>query len=229
MARPFERAGPAGPAPASLAVREARAGDAPFLAWAIQESGRSHLDRGTWDFVLPGPEAERLDLLARLVASDAVSFCHYSGFLVGEWRGEPAAAMCGYQPAVATAPLFLEAVGQAFGGAGWSRARIREMLARFAPIMTCAPDPPDDAWVVEWVATAPQQRGRGHARALLEALLERGRARDLGLAHLGLLIGNAAAQAVYERAGFRVVDERRHPDFEAAIGAPGLRLMERLL
>ena len=213
----------------SLTVRPARPDDAPFLAWAMQESGRSHLERGTWDFLLPGPEDERLELLARLTCTDARSFCHYSTFLVGEWQGEAAGALCGYQPALASGPAFLDAVRQACGAAGWSSARIRDLLGRFAPLMTCFPEPPRDAWVVEWVATAPGQRRRGPARRLLEALLDRGRAHGLERAHLGVLIGNEAAQAVYERAGFDVVDERRHPDFEAAMGAPGMRIMERPL
>lgn len=213
----------------TLVLRDATPADRGFLAWAMQESGRSHLERGTWDVVLPGPEATRLDLLARLAVADARSFCHHGGFLIGEVDGEPVATLCGYQPGVATPALFLEAVRQAFAEAGWSRAQIREMLARFAPFTTCSPDPPDDAWVVEWVATRPEHRGRGYASLLLDALLERGRSRGLELAHLGILIGNDVAQAVYERAGFSVVEEKRHPDFEAATGAPGVRVLERTL
>lgn len=213
----------------SLAVRDARPADAAFLAWAMQEAARSHLGRGVWDVVLPGAEPERLELLARLAVADARSFCHHGGFLVGEEGGAPVAALCGYQRGVATPALFLAAVRQVFGEAGWTRERIGEMLGRFAPFSACTPDPPDDAWVVEWVATRPGQRGRGHARRLLDAVLERGRSRGLETAHLSVLIGNAGAQALYERAGFRLVEVVRHPDFEAVMGVPGLRVLERPL
>ena len=40
------------------------------------------------------------------------------------------------------------------------------------------------------------------------------------------MIGNTSAQYAYERVGFRIVSEKRHPDFEAAIGCPGLAKME---
>lgn len=213
----------------SLGLRDARPDDAPFLAWAMQEAARAHLPRGVWDVVLPGPEAERLDLLARLCRADARSFCHHGGFLVGEAGGRVVAALSGYQPGVATQHLFLEAVGQAFGEAGWSRQAIGAMLRRFAPFSTCSVEPPGDTWVIEWVATLPEQRGRGHARQLLDAVLERGRRRGASTAQLGVLIGNLGAQALYERAGFRVVRELRHPDFEAVMETPGLRLMERPL
>lgn len=213
----------------SLAIREAEPDDAAFIAWAMQESGRSHLPRGTWEFLLPGPEPERLRWMAGLARADARSFCHYSGFLVGEAQGRPVAALCGYQPGDANAKLFLEAVNQASADAGWPADRVRELLGRFAPLMTCAPDPGPETWVVEWVATAATARRRGYAGALLDALLARGRERGLAVAHLGVLIGNEPARAVYERAGFRLVDEKRHPEFERATGAPGMRFMERPL
>jgi ribosomal protein S18 acetylase RimI-like enzyme len=213
----------------SLAVRDSRPDDAPFLAWAMQEAARGHLERGVWDVALPGPEAERLELLARLARAEARSFCHHGGFLVGEAEGRPVATLCGYQPGAANQRLFLDALRQACGGAGWSRARIREMLGRFAPFTACGVEPPEDTWVVEWVATLPSQRGRGHARRLLDAVFERGRSLGLETTHLSVLIGNAGAQALYERVGFRVVQEMHHPDFEAVMKTPGLRVLERPL
>lgn len=213
----------------SFEIRDAKPADARFLAWAMQESGRSHLPRGTWDVGLPGPEEPRLDLLAALATADATSLCHHGGFLVAELDATPVATLCGYRAGSATSELFVEALRQTGAALRWPRGRTRELLSRLAPLATCATDPDDEAWVVEWVATRPAQRGRGHARRLLDALLERGRRRGLRQAHLGVLIGNERAQKLYERAGFRVVAEKRHPDFEAAMGAPGVRVLERPL
>ena len=42
-----------------------------------------------------------------------------------------------------------------------------------------------------------------------------------------MLIGNDAAQRAYEKNGFVVIDEKRHPEFEAAYGCPGARLLRR--
>jgi ribosomal protein S18 acetylase RimI-like enzyme len=60
---------------------------------------------------------------------------------------------------------------------------------------------------------------------LLREVLARGRARGHEVLQIGVLIGNHPAQRAYEGAGFRVVDEKRHPDFEAALGCPGIRRM----
>ena len=43
---------------------------------------------------------------------------------------------------------------------------------------------------------------------------------------IGLLIGNEPARRAYLKHGFRHADEKRDPEFEAAVGCPGL---ERLL
>jgi len=208
-----------------VAIRDATRDDAGFIAWAIQEAGRSHLDRGTWDIVLPMPESERLRFLAEIALAEARSFCHYGGFLIAEVDGQPISTLSAYVPREANVSTFIEAVHGVFEKAGWSNSRIDEILARFGPLMTCAPKTPDEAWVVEWVATLPAHRGRGHANRLLEAILERGRDAAFEVSQIGVYIGNTPAQAAYEKVGFEVVEELRHPDFEAAMGCPGVRRM----
>jgi len=81
--------------------------------------------------------------------------------------------------------------------------------------------------VVEWVAARPEARGKGVAQRLLDLLLERGRSLGYEQAQISCLLGNTPAKRCYERTGFRVVDEKRHPDFEAIFGAPGTARMLR--
>jgi ribosomal protein S18 acetylase RimI-like enzyme len=81
------------------------------------------------------------------------------------------------------------------------------------------------AWIVESVATRPEARGRGLAAVLVEHVLGIGRGRGHRLAQLSLMIGNSAAQRVYERAGFAITDEKRDPLLDAAIGCPGVAKM----
>ena len=101
------------------------------------------------------------------------------------------------------------------------------MFQRLVPFLTCAPDQPDDAWIVEWVATRPEHRGKGLVRALLPAVIDLGRRRGHRKFQIGVLIGNTPAQRAYEGAGFAVSDEKRDPAFEATFGAPGIRRMLR--
>ena len=106
---------------------------------------------------------------------------------------------------------------------------IRAGMQRTAPILHVAPHHPSGTWIVENVATHPDHRRQGLVDALLSEMLERGRQRGASLAGIGVMIGNDRAQRAYEKAGFRVSEERRHPDFEALWGCPGIRSMNRAL
>ena len=99
------------------------------------------------------------------------------------------------------------------------------MQDRLALALGCYPNPPDDRWTVEWVATVPDFRGRGIVQKLLAAILEKGRERGYRKAQIAYLIGNTLAQRSYERVGFETVSEQRDPDFEAALSCPGIACM----
>lgn len=205
-------------------IRPAAEADVPMLAWVQQEAARSHLPRGFWDLAFPGPEKDRLRIVGRIAKARALSFCHWSGFLVAAVDGQPAAALSGYtRPSEFAGSAYFEALGEALDAEGWSAEQREAMGARITPFLTCIPETKEDVWVIEWVATRPEYRGKGLVRALLHAILERGRERGHSQFQIGVLIGNTPAQRCYEGVGFRVVDEKRHPDFEAAIGSPGLR------
>lgn len=96
-----------------------------------------------------------------------------------------------------------------------------------AAIMACVPDEAEGAWIVESVATLPEFRRRGLVNRLLEEILEKGRRQGFRRAQVSVFIGNTPAQNAYEKCGFKVVDEKRHPDFEAEIGCPGIARLLR--
>ena len=39
---------------------------------------------------------------------------------------------------------------------------------------------------------------------------------------MGIDVGSTQAERAYRKAGFKYADEKRHPDFEALIGCPGM-------
>lgn len=209
-----------------IEIRPAVEADVPLLAWVQQEAARSHLPLGFWDLAFPGPEEERLRIVGRVAKAKAKSFCHWSGFLVADVDGRAAAALSGYtKPSEAAGRAYFEAVGGALDAEAWNSEQREAMGARITPFLTCIPETKEDAWVIEWVATRPEYRGKGLVRSLLHAILERGRERGHTELQIGVLIGNTPAQRLYESVGFRVVEEKRHPDFERALGCPGLRRM----
>jgi ribosomal protein S18 acetylase RimI-like enzyme len=79
------------------------------------------------------------------------------------------------------------------------------------------------------MATCVEHRGCGLASALIDRALDLGRMRGFKQAQLSLFIGNLTARRTYERAGFRLVEEKRSAEFEHACGVQGLWCLGRPL
>jgi translation initiation factor 4G len=214
---------------AATGVRPARREDAGFLAWAMLTAGRGHLQRGWYDIAFDLPEDESLDVLTRLVLTGAPSWWRYDRFLVAEADGRPAAALSGFGASEYEGSE--AALEEAVVDLGWSKAELAAVWARGAYVFSCTMGGQDEgeAWTIENVATLAAFRGRGLAGQLLAAVLEKGRYAGFGQAQISFLIGNTPAERAYAKAGFSLAEERRHPDFQAAIGAPGLRRFTRML
>jgi translation initiation factor 4G len=155
--------------------------------------------------------------------------CSYTEFLVAEVDGQPAAALEGFDPVnngemTVAAPM--AAVVEKMGLTEQDMAPGQQNLVAF---MTCHPDSADGAWIVEHVATLPEYRRMGAIDMLLEVVLDEGRKKGFKLAQVSYYIGNTSAESAYNKAGFKFADEKRHPDFEALIGCPGMvRLLRDL-
>ncbi len=212
-----------------ITIREGRPDDADFIAWVMQEAGRSHLQRGIWDLALPGPDDKRLGYISQLVKTEDRTFCHYKKFLVAEVNAAPAAALTAYIPDTEVRGITIGALNNILSGDGWTEKQIGTMMQCFAPLQTCTPEAPDNTWIIDFVATRKELRGCGLVAPLLDAILEKGRNLGCETSQVAIFIGNSSAQRAYEKAGFKIVDEKRHPDFEAALGCPGIVLLRRAL
>ena len=208
-------------------IRAATADDAAFVAWVILAASRSHLPRGAWDLTIDGTDEECLAFLEGLVTYEPRTFCHWSRFLVAEVDGRPAAGLSGYDPA--RVADVAEPISVVLAGLGWSNDEIDAGNRRFLPFLTCVPEQPNGMWIVEWVATRPEFRRRGLVDALLAAVLGDGRRQGYERAQIGVLIDNTPAERAYLKAGFLRDVERRHPDFEALMGCPGILQLRRML
>jgi ribosomal protein S18 acetylase RimI-like enzyme len=211
----------------SVKIRRGRADDADFLARVMMLASRGHMRRGVWDLIAGGSEENCLDYLRRLALAEPVSLCHYSSFIVAEHDGRAAAALCGFDPRAGGWQVLGDAMQNVQREVGWTPADEKASAARTAPIWQCTFDALEGAWVIESVATLPEFRRRGLVDALIAEILGTGRGHGNRIAQLTILIGNHAAQRAYEKAGFRVRDEKRHRDFQAALGAPGFMRMVR--
>lgn len=207
-------------------IRPAEKEDADFLAWAILTAARSQLDKGWFDIMLNRPESACLDYLRHLTLAPVRSWWHYSRFHVAELDGSPAAALCAFRGGEAYA-LSLPAMAKVARELGLGDAERHEMQRRGAYLSTCTLETEQDAWTIENVATLPRYRRRGLTNALIEHALAEGQRNGARRAQITFFIGNDAAEHAYAKAGFQLDGEKRHPDFEAATGVPGLRRFTR--
>jgi translation initiation factor 4G len=212
-----------------LRIVDARPEHASFLAWVMLTAHRSHLERGLWDFMIEGSDAERLHFLEALATTSHPHWCHYSTFIIAEVDGQPASALCGYFEAEHGMSALLYAVSEANQAVGRTEEDIAAGWQRGGSIIKVAPEHVEGAWIVENVATLPELRRRGLTDRLLMEVLDKGRGRGATIADVGVLIGNDPAQRAYEKAGFAVIGEKRHPEFEAVYKCPGIRSLSQPL
>ena len=204
-------------------MRPAGRDDSAFLALAMQEADRGHTGIGSWDVMLPGPDEDRLAVLAALAGATQPSYVHWSTFLIAEIDGRPIGTVAGYVPELMTAECFAAACREVLGGG--ADARLGEGGAWSRDYFTV--DIPRDTLRVEWVYTDPGMRATGVSSSLIARLLDGARADGLATAHVGTYIGNAPAIATYRRAGFEAFAELRHLDYERRFKTPGLVFLRR--
>jgi ribosomal protein S18 acetylase RimI-like enzyme len=208
-------------------IVEAPAERADFVAWVGLTAFRSHRPLGLWDFFTDGAQQRSLDYLAALTTTSVRHWAHHSTFLLAEVDGRPAAGLCGYFEEELGMTALQRGIAEADQRLARSSEEIEARLRRIAPIFDVMPEHEPGTWIVESVATHPDYRRRGLVDALLTEVLARGRQRGATRAGIGVMIGNDRAQRAYEKAGFRVFAEKRHPDYEAQWGSPGLRALCR--
>jgi len=208
----------------NIQIRPARPEDAEFLAWLILTAGRAHITRGIWEVILGATEQGNLEFLKLLAVTARPHLFHYSCYLIAELDGKPAAGLRGYDPTRLGYETLRRAMPEVFIKLGHSGPD-PETNKRAERVLCCIPEDTEGAWIIDSVATVPKHRRKGLVDRLLATILEKGRQEGFRRAQINIYIGNLPAQSAYEKQGFKIVDEKRHPDFEAEIGSPGMARM----
>jgi len=207
----------------AITVRQAQSTDAPFLAWVMRESERAHREFGMWDYQY-GDDALKI---LELWTEEPFLIFHYSKFLIAEVDGESAAAICGYIPREIHFHEW-DAIERAIlRKAGWTAEKVDKYS--WAQLEGAIHEMPKNHYVLEWAATKPGFRNQGIMHRLLEKHMEIARDRGCKYVTLSVLTDNTRAQHLYEQMGFKIVAEKRTPEFEAALGSAGLYRMEKEL
>ena len=210
-------------------IRSARPDDAAFLSWVLLTAGRAHVERGIWEVVIGEPEAACLSFLERIAITGTPHLFHHSCYLIAEADGRPVAGLGGYDPQTLGYDALRQALPEVLKGMGNDALQEEAMERRAARVLCCIPDEVPGAWIIDSVATLPEFRRKGIVSRLLEEIMETGRRRGFPYAQINMYIGNTPARRAYEKYGFRILDEKRDPDFEAEIGSPGMIRMVRAL
>ncbi len=208
-------------------IVEATRDHAKFLAWVALTASRSHMPRSMWDMLVGGSEEECLRFLEALALTDQPHWSHYSMFIIAEIDGRPGSALGGYTEVEMGTPFLMQAIPEASRAVGRTEEDNVAGWQRAGTIALVVPEHVEGAWIVENVATLPEFRRQGLVDRLLVEILDRGRKRGATTADVSVFIGNDGAQAAYEKAGFEVIAEKLHPDFEAVYQCPGVRTLRR--
>ena len=201
-------------------IIEAREEHVPFIAWVQLTAFRSHLPKGMWDLFVGSSEEDALRFLEAFATTETKHWGSYQGFIIAKVDGSPAAAMTGYFAAESS---FEAGIAEACRKISMTQDDINEGWKRAGTIGLVGTEHAPGSWITENVATKLEFRRRGLVDKLLAVMMERGRSKGATVADIGVFIGNDNAQRAYEKAGYEVVEEKLHPDFEAVYKCPGVR------
>ena len=203
-----------------VVVRPATPDDAAFLGWASVMASRSQLARGWFEIVLRRDDAFCFEFAKYLALAKARSWWHWSLFQVAEVDGVVASAMCGFGDGSVYRASYA-AMAEACEKMGIGADEQAQLWPRGAFIVSPSTSE-EGAWTIENVATSPEYRGRGLVQMLLQKEFDIARTAGFKRAQISFFMGNTPAIRAYAKAGFTFAEEKTAPDFEAALGIPGV-------
>lgn len=182
-----------------IVFRPATVSDAHALATLICLASQSQYTSTGFELSLGGTREHQIAELARLAATKARSWFHFSHFEVAEADGRVVASAAGYDKALAE-----KEISAALREIGWTEDAIRTLDQRMAELYSSFPEEPRACWTIDHVAVLPADRRLGLARALVERQFARGRAAGFHQCKLDVFSGNVRAIALYQSLGFEV-------------------------
>ena len=204
----------------ALKVRPATRADLAFIAWCNYEASSPAPNFCYWDPLLEGLDTPTMMFIEAMFRADALSYGRVEDFVVVEFEGKLIAGASGFSMDPDDyRPLRLPHLPQLAELLGWTSKQQAQFVTRYQNVWADPRDPSlasQAPWIIECVAVVPEQRGRGIARVLLNAILDKGR--RLGHSHAGISVthGNEPARRVYEAMGFKLYLDYGAEYFEGA-------------
>jgi ribosomal protein S18 acetylase RimI-like enzyme len=194
--------------PAHWTVRQGTRADIPFLAWCNYAATSPAPGFCYCDPLVTETGTPTMAFIEAVLAADALAWGRCEDFLILEERGRPLGGASGFvMDPDDYRPLRRDRLPAVAQRLGWSKAALVRFQQSYEAVWSDPQDTtlaPTAPWTIECVAVVPDARGRGVARALLRALLDRGRALGHTAAGIAVTRGNEPAQRVYEALGFQM-------------------------
>lgn len=178
-----------------------------------------------FDYVFSARSGDAQAFLQRCFVDGAGEF-GWRNHWVGIVDGRVVAVGAGYG-ADSKWPFTLAAARQILGHYGARQGL--SVISRGLRVESLIRPPDGDMHYLAHLGVVPELRGRGVGRALIDQLI--GTARDAGRRRvvLDVAVSNPRAEALYRRAGFKVVSERRSRLVQGETRVPDHRRMERIV
>lgn len=203
-------------------IRDARPEDAVRAAPLIYSSGPA-----AFDFVFShGTSVNALQYLERMFAEPKGEF-GYTHHRVAEIFKDGVGEVIGIGTSFAgpqVAGFTITALRQILGCYGLARGA--GVIRRGLQIERIVRPPKGEMHMISHIGVAPELRGRGIGTIIMEHLMAAGRERGRSVAALDVSVENPRAQALYERLGFIVTDERPSTLRNETATVPDHRRME---
>jgi ribosomal protein S18 acetylase RimI-like enzyme len=192
----------------ALTVRQANRADISFVAWCNYEATSPFPGFSYWDPLLEETGTPTLTFIEAVFQHDALAWGSVEEFTLVEEEGRPVAGASGFKMSNTDyRPLHLDRMPYIANALGWTDAMLANFRQGYERVwadpldITLAPPAP---YIIECVAVLPEARGRGVAKHLMKALLERGAQHGFSHAGISVTLGNEAARRVYESVGFEM-------------------------
>ncbi|MBD2652632.1 GNAT family N-acetyltransferase [Synechocystis sp. FACHB-383] len=192
----------------TLNTRQATTADIPFLARIEYEASLPPLNHCFWEDLLEGTGTTALEFIEAELKADACNWGNVPDFLILEAEGKPVAAAAGYVPGTEDyCPLRLSQLEAIAKELNWTKENLAAFRGQYLGLWGGNLRPffltPQATWIIENVAVLPEARGQGLGKALLRALLEKGRSQGHEFAGIMVINGNDRARHTYESVGFK--------------------------
>jgi len=206
----------------NITVRKATENDADAVADAILVSSRAGKKIGIFDLIFETSEDAALtERLRALALTQTKSYCHHSNFLLASGGQKYSGTICGYEPRMATHETFTKALSEIGVDEGYQE--------RIATYLLVKPEVDRQTWVLDFMTVSQGCEPLPVFAELLKKSLLSARLKGYRKAQTMVEIGSFDNQILYEKLGFKVIDEKRSELYADQFGRAGIKRLQMAL